>query len=114
MDSLMGMSMDVWRVITVAGSICAVILYIYRIYCLINLMKKESELLTGNNRLIYAGLIFLIPLGIGAWIYDYVVNQKTASPLFIIPFISIILIFIYSMFHMMPHATNFNFDFMSW
>jgi undecaprenyl pyrophosphate phosphatase UppP len=114
MNSLMGMDFESWRIITVIGTIGAVLLYVYRISCLINLMRSESEKLAGNNRLIYAGLILLIPLGIGAWLYEFIVNEKTVSPLFIFPFCIVVSMFLYGMLHILPNATQFNFDYMGW
>lgn len=114
MNNIIGMDLESWRIITVIGTLGAVLLYAYRISCLINLMRSESERLAGNNRLIYAGLILFIPLGIGAWLYDFVVNEKNFSPLFLFPFSIVLAMFVYTMFHLLPVATQFNFDYMKW
>lgn len=108
------MDIESLRIFSAIGSVAAVFLYIYRIVCVIGLMRSESPKVEGNNRLIYAGLIFFVPLGIGAWIYDFVVNGKKASPLFWVPFLIAIYAFVQGMFVIMPHATSFKFDFLTW
>ncbi|WP_199609522.1 hypothetical protein [Flocculibacter collagenilyticus] len=114
MNSLMGMDLETWRILTVIGMTGAVFLYIYRITVLVNLMRTKSEQLDGNNRLIYAGLIIFIPLSIGAWLYDYVINKKTVAPMFLFPFSMVIVSFLYAMFTILPNATQFDFDYMGW
>ncbi|MDC8830539.1 hypothetical protein [Alteromonas gilva] len=70
---------------------------------------RESEMLAGTNRLMYAGLILFIPLGIGAWLYDFVVNKKNFSPLFVIPFCIVLAMFVYATYYLLPVSTKFSF-----
>jgi hypothetical protein len=114
MNELMGMGLDSWRTLSAVGMVGAILLYGYRILCLVDLMRLESEKLTGNIRLIYAGLIIFIPLGIGGWLYEYVVKNKTVSPMFLFPFCIVVFTYIYGMSHILPNATQFNFDFIGW
>ena len=114
MDSLLGLDLDSWRVLTVMGTLAALCLYAYRIKCLISLMRAQSEKVLYYNRIVYAALIVFLPLGLGGWIYDYVVNEKKYSRLFLYPFCIVTLVYIYSMFHILPKATQFNFDYISW
>ena len=108
------MDLQTMRILVVIGSIAAVILYIYRIRCLVNLMCSNSPKVEGNNKLIYAGLILFIPLGIGGWIYDFVVNKKKVSALFLFPFVTVMYTVIQATLAVLPHATEFNFDYMLW
>ncbi|MGQ8364434.1 hypothetical protein [Glaciecola sp. 1036] len=108
------MDLESLRLITIIGSLAAIMLYIYRIVCTVNLMRSDSPKLEGYNRLIYAGLIFIIPLGIGAWIYDFVVNNKKVSPLFLFPFAIVVTTFIQGMIILLPHVNKFNFDYIGW
>lgn len=115
MNNIMGMDLEALRILSVLGMTGAVLLYAYRVYCLVDLMKSESEkLLTGNNRLIYAGLIVFIPLGIGAWLFEFVVNGKRASAFFIVPFVLVLYALLFSMYELLPIATNFNFNYLGW
>ena len=114
MNEFMGMDLDSWRALTAVGMFSAVLLYGYRVLCLVDLMRRESDKLTGNNKLIYAGLIVLIPLGIGGWLYEFVVKNKTVSPIFLFPFSIVVYTYIYGMFHIWPNATQFNFDYIGW
>ncbi len=111
---MMGIDIDSLRIISVVGSISAIFLYLYRILCLVNLMQSTSEKLDGFNRAIYAALILFIPLGIGAWLYDYVVNGVKVAALFLFPFLIVVTTFAYGMFIIVPHGTKFNFDFIAW
>lgn len=112
----MGMEIDFEsiRIITIIGSIAAVALYVYRVTCAVDLMRSTSPKVEGIQKLIYAGLIFFVPLGIGAWLYDFVVNKKKASYLFLFPFIIVVASFIAGMLVIWPHFNNFNFDYMGW
>lgn len=109
-----GLDLESLRIITIVGTVAALFLYLYRIACLVNLMQSSSEKLDGYNRAIYAGLILFVPLGIGAWIYDYVVNSKKVSPLFLFPFLVIVTTFVQGMIIVIPHGTQFNFDYIGW
>ena len=108
------MDVESLKLITIVGTSAAVVLYIYRILCAVDLMRSTSSKVEGNNKLIYAGLIFLVPLGIGAWIYDFVVNEKKVPLLFLFPFVIVVFTFLQGMFVIWPHANNFNFDFVKW
>lgn len=108
------MDIESLKIITIIGTFAAVVLYIYRILCAVDLMQSTSLKVEGYNKLVYAGLIFFVPLGIGAWIYDFVVNDKKVSPLFLFPFVIVVLTFLQGMYVIWPHATNFNFDFIKW
>jgi hypothetical protein len=110
----MDLDIESLKLITTIGTSAAVVLYIYRIVCIIDLMRSESPKVEGMNRLIYAALIFFVPLGIGAWLYDFVVNDKKVSPLFLFPFLIVVTTFIQGMIVIMPHATNFNLDYVGW
>jgi hypothetical protein len=110
----MGMDIETLRVVSITGMLGAILLYAYRLMCLVDLMKSDSDLLAGNNRLIYAGLILFIPLGIGGWLYEFVVKAQKASLVFLIPFFITILSFGLGMTEILPHATKFNFDYIGW
>ena len=110
----MELDMESLKLITIIGTSSAIVLYIYRILCAIDLMRSESPKVDGMNRLIYAALIFFIPLGIGAWLYDFVVNDKKVSPLFLFPFLIVVTTFVNGMIVLMPHATTFSFDYVGW
>jgi hypothetical protein len=113
-SKIMGIDVESLRLITIVGTIAAIFLYVYRITCLVGLMQSSSEKLDGFNRAIYAGLILFVPLGIGAWIYDYVVNNKKVTPLFLFPFLIVVTVFVQGMVIAAPHFTKFNFDYMGW
>jgi hypothetical protein len=113
-SKMMGIDVESLRLLTIMGTGAALFLYLYRITCLLNLMQSNSEKLEGFNRAIYAGVILFVPLGIGAWIYDYVVNGKKVAPLFLFPFLIVSSVFVMVMFMSYPHLTTFNFDYMSW
>lgn len=114
MNGFAALDIETLRTVAIYGAVGAILLYGYRILCLIDLMKSDSELLAGNNRLIYAGLILVIPLGIGAWLYEFLVNEKKASPFFVIPFLMTIIPYGIGMLEILPHSTQFNFDFIGW
>lgn len=108
----MGMDIAFWRLLTGIGAFCVVLLYMYRVLCLVSLMKLDSAALPDNSRLVYAGLIVFLPLGIGGWIYDFVVNKRTMPLLFVVPFLSVALVAIHSFSYTLLHTNNFNFDFL--
>lgn len=110
----MGIDVEGLRIATVIGTIAAVFLYIYRIVCLIDMMRSTSQKLAEYNRVIYAGLIVFIPLGIGAWLYDFLVNEKKAPPLFVFSFSIVITTFVYGMSILLPYGNQFNFDYLTW
>jgi uncharacterized membrane protein len=114
MDNLVGMDFNTWRFLTGIGTVGALCLYGYKIRCLIDLMKSQSDRVLEYNRIVYAALIVFLPLGIGAWLYDFVVNEKKYSPLFLYPFCVVSLVFIYTMYHVLPNATQFNMDYVGW
>jgi hypothetical protein len=114
MDNIMGMDFSTLRIISIVGMICVVILFAYKIACLVDLMKSESETMKEFDRLVYAGLIVFLPLGIGAWIYEYVTKGKKYSRLFLYPFSIALLTSLYAMVVVMPHATQFNLDYLTW
>jgi len=98
----MGLDIETLRLSIIVGTCSVVALYIYRIACAVNLMRSTSPKVDGINRLIYAGMIVFIPLGIGAWIYDFVVNEKKISPLFLFPFAIFLTTFLYGMSLTLP------------
>lgn len=112
--SLMGLNMDVWRVISGLGLLGSGLLFLYRLICLIDLMKVSEEVIETNKKLIYAGLIVFVPLGLGAWIYEFVEKDKKYSLMFLIPFLIVIIPTAYAFIHMLPRATNFNFNYLNW
>lgn len=114
LGSLMGLDMDVWRAISALGLFGGGLLYLYRLVCIVDLMKVSEELIETNKKLIYAGLIVFIPLGLGAWIYEFVEKNKKCSPLFLIPFLIVIIPTGYAFLHMLPRATNFDFKYLNW
>jgi len=77
-------------------------------------MRSQSEKVLESNRIVYAALIVFLPLGIGGWLYEFVVNEKKYSGLFLYPFGIVFLVFIYSMFYMLPNATQFSMDHLGW
>ena len=113
-SKMMGIDVESLRLLTVMGTIAALFLYLYRIICLLNLMQSTSVKLDGFNRAIYAGIILFVPLGIGGWIYDYVVNGKKIAPLFLFSFLIVSSVFVMVMFMSYPHLSTFNFDYMGW
>lgn len=114
MDNLLGLDLDTLRIISAIGMICAVTLFAYKIRCLIDLMKSGEALTKEYDRLVYAGLIVFLPLGIGGWLYEFVTKNKKYSRLFLYPFSIAVLTFVYAMVNMYPKMTQFNFDYLTW
>jgi len=114
LGSLMGLDMDVWRVVSALGLLGSGLLLVYRLICLVDLMKVHKETIDSNHKIIYAGLIVFIPLALGAWLYEFVEKNKKVSMLFLVPFLIVIVPTGYAFLHMLPHATNFNFNYLSW
>ena len=111
---MMGLDLDTLRIISAIGMICAGILFVYKIRCLVDLMKSDQASMKEYDRLVYAGLIVFLPLGIGGWLYEFITKSKKYSRLFLYPFSIAALTFAYAMVYMLPKMTQFNFDYLTW
>ncbi len=114
MDNFHGLDLDILRTLTTIGALCAFLLYAYRAYCLVRLLKFYEPNDNSNKQLIYAGLIVFIPLGIGGWIFDYCENDKLFPWLFLVPFVIALGVSAYMFYLIMPVSTSFNMSFLNW
>lgn len=115
MMELGGLDLESWRILIVLGMIGGLMLFIYKIVCLIELMKPTArENLENIEKLIYAGIIFFIPLGIGGFIYQYSVKAKSISNFFVIGFLMAVIPAAILGLAVTMNATSFNLDYLSW
>lgn len=114
-DSLFGMPLNQMRVLVAVSAFGAVLLFGYKLLRLVQLLQLDrQEQWQHNEKLIYAGLIVLLPLGLGAWVYDYNVRKKRLDPVYAILFLITVVPVVIAMAGILPHATQFGFDFLGW
>jgi len=113
MTDLFGIPITHLRISTAVGMITSVALFVYEVSRFVDCMKHDQDSFKGSyDKLIWAAMIIYLPLGIGGWAYDRVVNHKGCDPKFGIPFTLAIVSIGYTMIKVLPLSTNFNLDFL--
>lgn len=63
------------------------LLFVYQLYCLFDLMAKNSPVTESSDRVIWALLIVLVPLGIGAWLYQLRIYRRAFPVFYLLSFL---------------------------
>lgn len=110
--SISGLTGGTLRILTVVCAIAVGLLYLYRLRTVVHCMRQPvGEFPAATDRIIWVGLAMLIPLGLGAVLYDIVRHGRI--PLrFIIPFLTVAVCLLWFFIPMFPRATKFSFDFL--
>lgn len=88
-------------------------LYVYRLSVIIRCMATKADFFKAPiDRLIWVALALLVPLGIGAYLYDLVQVRKPWKPSFLLPFGVIAFCFVFYGLPMILKSTSFKFDFL--
>ena len=114
-NTLAGVDFTTWRILSGVSVSGVALLYVYRFLCLLSLLKNDNAAIRErNDKLIYTVLIVLIPLGLGAFIYEYVANSRSVSKLFYIGFALAVIpaVILFSSF--MIHETSLDTAYGSW
>ena len=93
----------------------AILLFFYQLTRLAEIMRRDDAFrAVHHEKALYVAIVLVLPLGLGAWIYDYVVNRKWLDPLFAVALLLTLIPACVVFMHFLPHMTEFNFDFLSW
>ena len=112
-QSMLGMDIGTMRAMTVIAGISTLVLYLYRIHSIIHCMGRDpGEFPSQVDRVVWCGLAAFMPLGIGAYLYDLVSRRNPFQLFFLIPFFGVTIPACYMFIKFLPHATNFNFNFL--
>ena len=111
--SMLGIDLGMMRGLTILCSFCVFVLLCYRLYVIIDCMRRSpSEFPAPYDRIIWVGLAALIPLGIGAYLYHVVLLRRPLQWFFTIPFSIVILCMGFVLLKIWPMSTKFSFDFL--
>lgn len=106
-------SFETMRVMVGLAAICTLVLFIYRITTVIHCMSRDPESFPSHvDRVVWAILAMIVPLGIGAYLYDVVSRKNPFRLIFLIPFAGVLFSMAFVMIEIWPHATRFQFDFL--
>ncbi len=102
-------NMEAMRSVFVFSTLGMILLFLYQVTTFIHLLKNEALLeKQGYYGLIYTAIILMLPLGIGAAIYDRVVRERLSKLFFIGFSISITTLSIVYL-KSLKHANHFEF-----
>lgn len=112
-EQMLGVSLDTMRMLTGVAAICTSALYIYRVYTVVHCMCRHPDDFPSHvDRGVWAILAMIVPLGIGAYLYDIVSRRNPFQLMFLVPFTGVALSFGLVITMIWPRSTNFNFNFL--
>ena len=112
-EQMLGVSLDTMRMITGITAICTSALFIYRIFTVIHCMSRHPDDFPSHvDRVVWPILAMLVPLGIGAYLYDVVSRRNPLQLMFLVPFAGVAISFGFVIMKIWPRSTNFTFDFL--
>ncbi|WP_411825417.1 hypothetical protein [Luteolibacter sp. AS25] len=101
------------RFLSGVAAICTFALYIYRLYTVIHCMSRHPDDFPSHvDRVVWSVLAVIVPLGIGAYLYDLGSRKNPIQLMFLVPFTGVVLSVGYVMLKIWPRSTNFQFDFL--
>lgn len=111
--SALGISIGSMRTFSVIMMIAVGFLYIYRLLTVIHCMRQPvSDFAAPTDRMIWVALAMLVPLGLGAFLYDVVRRDRPFVLRFWIPFGVVAICFLCVAIPIFKHSTKFNLDFL--
>ena len=112
-EQMLGVSLDTMRFVTGVAMICTSALYIYRFYTVVHCMSRHPDDFPSHvDRVVWSILAMIVPLGIGAYLYDLVSRRNPFQLMFLVPFTGVVLSFGFVILKIWPRSTNFKFDFL--
>ncbi|MHA3771779.1 hypothetical protein ACXR0O_09615 [Verrucomicrobiota bacterium sgz303538] len=112
-SSALGVSVGTLRFVTAVSAIAVGVLYLYRLLTVAHCMRQPVEQFQAPiDRLIWVALAMLVPLGLGAWLYDLVRRGRPLPPLFVVPFAIVAICFLSVAIPLLSRSTKFNFNFL--
>lgn len=113
LNQMLGVNLKQLRYVWMSCMGAVGVLYLYRLVTIVRCMRAPLDTFkTPFDRLIWVGLAIMVPLGLGAYLYDIVQARRPLRLMFILPALVILYSATFFGVPLLLKSNNLTFDFM--